>query len=206
MPGKNTLSIVVLSLGLSAFANFAQAQAPAPPLGIKIGVADIQGVIVSSNEGQRDFSALEQKFIPRKAELENLNNEIVKLDADLKKTGDKLSDEERASRARTIDAKKKQLQRNVDDAQAEYQQAEQEIVNRVGTKLIDVMKKYALDNGYAVVLDVSSPQNPVLWADPASVITKQLIDAYNAQSNVPAPPKPAGATPPRPTPTTPKKP
>ncbi len=205
MPGKHILSTIVLSLGLSAlFANSTLAQAPASaPVGTKIAVADIQGVIVNTNEGQRDFGALEQKFGPRKTELETLNNEIVRLDSDLKKTGDKLSEEERANRARTIDAKKKTLQRSVDDAQAEYQQAEQDIVNRIGTKLIDVMKKYALDNRYAVVLDVSSPQNPVLWADPSSVITKQLIDAYNAQSNVPAPATPA---PPRPAPTTPKKP
>jgi outer membrane protein len=202
MPGKQTLSIFVLSLGLSPlFANSARAQVPVT----KIAVADMQTVIVNSNEGKKDFAALEQKFSPRKIELENLNNEIVKLETDLQKTGDKLSPEERAIRARTIDAKKKVLQRSVEDAQAEYQQGEQDIVNRVGTKLIEVMKKYALDNGYSVVLDVSSPQNPVLWAEPNSVITKQLIDAYNAQSGVAAPAtKPAGATPPRPAPTTPK--
>ena len=205
MSGKQTLSILVLSLGLSVlFAGSAPAQASA---GAKIGVADIQGVIVNTNEGKKDFEALQQKFSPKKIELENLNAEIEKLKADLQKTGDKLSDEERASRARTIDAKQKSLQRNVDDAQAEYQQAEQDIVNRIGTKLLEVIKKYAGENGYIVVLDVSSPQNPVLWAEPSSVITKQLIDAYNAQSNVPASvTKPAGAAPPRPAPTTPKKP
>jgi outer membrane protein len=204
MPAKQTLSIIVLGLGLSLLlAGSAPAQAPT---GTKVGVASIQDIIVSTNEGKQAFAELEQRFSPRKVELENLNNEIVRLTADLQKTGDKLSDEERANRARTIDTKKKTLQRSVDDAQAEYQQAEQEIVNRVGTKLLDVIKKYGESNGYATILDTSTAQNPILWAEPNAIITKQLIDAYNAQSNVAAPAKPAGSTTPRPTPATPKRP
>src|SRR5258707_9812837 len=120
MTGKPTLSasMLVLGFGLSLlFASAAQGQAPT---GTKVGVASIQDIIVSTNEGKQAFADLEQKFSPRKVELENLNNEIVRLTADLQKTGDKLSDEERANRARTIDTKKKTLQRNVDDAQAEY--------------------------------------------------------------------------------------
>ena len=204
MPGKQTLSIIVLSLGLSAlFANSAPAQAPVPT---KIAVADIQSVIGNTNEGKKDFADLEQKFTPKRVELESLKAEVDKLTADLQKTGDKLSDEERANRVRILETKQKSLQRSVDDAQAEYQQAEQDIVNRIGVKLLEVMKKYALDNGYAMVLDVSSPQNPVLWADTNAVITRQLVDAYNGQSTIAAPAtKPAGATP-RPAPTTPKKP
>src|SRR4029077_9971798 len=126
------------------FAGSAQAQAPT---GTKGGVASIQDIITSTNERQQAFAALDQRFSPRKTELENLNNEIVRLTADLQKTGDKLSDEERANRARTIETKKKTLQRSVDDAQAEYQQAEQEIVNRVGAKLLEVIKKFGQDNG-----------------------------------------------------------
>jgi hypothetical protein len=84
------------------------------------------------------------------------------------------------------------------------------VVNRVGTKMLDVLSKYAQDNGYLVVLDVSNPKTPVLFANPGTNITKELVDAYNAQSGVAAPAvKPAGATAPRPTtpaPTTPKKP
>jgi outer membrane protein len=206
MTGKQTLSVSMLGLALGLgllFAGSAQAQAPT---GTKVGVASIQDIITGTNEGQQAFAALDQRFSPRKAELENLNNEIVRLTADLQKTGDKLSDEERANRARTIETKKKTLQRSVDDAQAEYQQAEQEIVNRVGAKLLEVIKKFGQDNGYATILDTSTAQNPILWAEPSAIITKQLIDAYNAQSNVAAPAKPAGSTPPRPTPATPKRP
>ncbi|MGC2694334.1 MAG: OmpH family outer membrane protein, partial [Candidatus Angelobacter sp.] len=97
---------------------------------------------------------------------------------------------------KAIDTKQKALQRNYEDAQAEFQQAEQEVVNHIGGKMLKVLEKYAKDNGYAIVLDVSNPQtSPVLWATQGTVITKELVDAYNVENPVgtsaPAP-KPAG--------------
>jgi outer membrane protein len=59
-----------------------------------------------------------------------------------------------------------------------------------------VLEKYAKANGYAVVMDVSNPQTPVLYANPGTNITKNLVDAYNAESPVAAPaPKPAATKP-----------
>jgi outer membrane protein len=101
--------------------------------------------------------------------------------------GDKLSDEQRASRAKEIELKQKTLQRNYEDAQAEFQQAEQEVLNRIGGKMLTVLEKYAKANGYAVVLDVSNPQTSVLWANQGTVITKELVDAYNAENPAVAP-------------------
>src|SRR5947209_3006641 len=54
----------------------------------------------------------------------------------------------------------------------------------------------AKQSGYAVVIDVSSQQSPVLWAAPSVDITKPVIDAYNVVSGVAAPAaKPATSAP-----------
>jgi len=76
---------------------------------------------------------------------------------------------------------------------------------RSAERLAGVLEKYAKANGFAVVLDVSSPQSPVLIANQGTIITKELVDAYNVE-NVATPPatKPTGTKPPTPTPT-PKK-
>ena len=132
----------------------------------------------------------------------------------LQAQGDKLSEDERNNRIRIATEKQKTLQRNYEDFQNEVQQAEQEILGRLGKKMLDVLEKYAKDNGYAVVMDVSSPQTPVLYAHPGTLITKELIDAYNAGSPASKPavsnaPRPAGAAasrPPATGATTPKKP
>jgi outer membrane protein len=56
-----------------------------------------------------------------------------------------------------------------------------------------VMQSYAELHGYTLVLDVSVQQSPVLYASTASNITKDIIDAYNQKSGIPAPP-PGAAT------------
>jgi outer membrane protein len=187
------LSIV---FGATAFAQgAAPADAPAGPVPTKVGVVNIQQAIGECNEGKKDLDALEQKFSPKQAELKGLSDEVENLKKQYQAQADKLSDEEKASKAKAIDIKQKSLQRNYEDAQAEFQQAEQDVINRIGAKMLVVLQKYSVAHGYAMVLDVSNPQtSAVLWATQGSVITKELVDAYNTESPVSAPAKPATGT------------
>ncbi|HKD81436.1 MAG TPA: OmpH family outer membrane protein [Candidatus Angelobacter sp.] len=208
------IQILALSFGLSAAfspAVFAQAaaapvSAPGPaattpgPAPTRIGVLNIQEAILASEEGKKEFDALQQKFGPKQAELKAQNDEVEKMKKDLETQGPKLNDDERTARARTIETKQKALQRNFEDAQAEYQQQESELANRIGAKMLVTLQKYSETHGYAVVLDVSNPQtSPVLWATQGTVITKELVDAYNAENPAGAPAaRPAGAAATRP--------
>jgi len=181
---------LVLVWGISA----ARAQAPAAgsAAGNKVGIVSIQDAIANTNEGKKELETLQQKYAPRQAALQSQNDELENLKKQLQAQGDKLSDEERNTRVRTATEKQKTLQRSAEDFQNEVQQAEQEILNRLGKKMLNVLEKYAKENGYAVVMDVSNPQTPVLYANPGTNITKNLVDAYNAESPATAPaPKPA---------------
>jgi len=116
----------------------------------------------------------------------------------LQAQGDKLSDAERASKAKTVDEKEKQLQRSGEDAQNDYQQEMREVYNTLASKVYDVLSTYAQQQGYTVVLDVSSTQEQaptVLWASETTNITKAVVEAYNAKSGVPAPPSQSEAAP-----------
>ena len=207
----STLALVLL-VGISVAR--AQATAAGASTGNKVGIVSIQDAIANTNEGKKELDALQQKFAPRQAALQTQNDELENVKKQLQAQSDKLSDEERNSRVRAATEKQKTLQRNAEDFQNEVQTAEQEILNRLGKKMLDVMEKYARDNGYAVVMDVSNPQTPVLYANPQTNITKNLIDAYNAQSPAAAAAakpasKPAGAAasrPPASSAPTPKKP
>ena len=78
------------------------------------------------------------------------------------------------------------------------QQEEGKIMQELGHKMMDVIVKYATQNGFALVLDVSQhPQTPVLWADPSADITAEIIKLYDqANPNAGAP---ATAAPSKPT-------
>ena len=152
--------------------------------------------VAQTNEGQRNFADLQKKYEPKRAQLKGLSDEVDNLTKQLQTQGDKLSDAERATRAKTIDDKKKQLEREAEDAQNDFQQEMQELYNGLASKVYDVLASYAQQHGYTLVLDVAQQQNPVLYATESTNITKAIIDAYNVKSGVPAPPaQPAGLAP-----------
>jgi len=170
--------------------------APAGSATVKIGIINIQGAILATNEGQRDFQALEKKFEPKRAELQKANSDIEELTKKLQTQGDKLNEQARGDLARDIESKRKNFQRTYEDAQADWNNQQNELVNRIGGKLLQVMDKYAGDNAFSVILNSAATGEgipTVLWNSPSSDITKAVVDAYNAQYTVAAPSAPAKA-------------
>jgi outer membrane protein len=67
----------------------------------------------------------------------------------------------------------------------------QEALGKVAQKIATTMKNYAQTNGYTILLDVSAQSSNVLWALPSTDISQAVVDAYNKQSGIAAPPPPA---------------
>lgn len=182
----------------------AAASAPAPAGPTKIAVIGFQVAVSQTNEFQRNFADLQKKWEPKREELKKLSDDIDASTKALQTDGAKLSDADRASRAKEIDDKKKQLDRSAEDAQNDFQQEMQTLYSQTASKVYDVLSNYAKQNGYTLVLDVAGQQTPILYALQSTDITKAIVDAYNVKSGVPAPPPsapaPAGATPSAPKP------
>jgi outer membrane protein len=213
----NRLLVCVATLA-SGFALTAAAQVPSAPAPAsaaaaapslsagppKIAVIAFQVAVAQTNEGQRNFADLQKKYDPKRQQLKTLSDEVDNLTKQLQAQGDKLSETERATRAKTIDDKKKQLERSAEDAQNDFQSEMQEMYNGLASKVYDVLASYSQQQGFTLVLDVSQQQNPVLYASESTNITKPVIDAYNLKSGVPAPPAPTASAPsapiPRPSP------
>jgi len=171
--------------------------APAGPS--KIAVIAFQAAVAQTNEGQRNFADLQKKYQPRENALKTRDEEIAGLTKQLQAQGATLSEAARATQARTIDEKKKKLDRDAEDLRNEGTQEIQQMYNTLASKVYDVLASYSQDQGYTLVLDVSQQQNPVLFALPSTDITKPVVEAYNVKSGVPAPPpQPASAPAPKP--------
>jgi len=162
----------------------AAAAAPVPMA--KIAVITFQAAVTQTNEFQRDAADLQKKYDPRRVQIKALSDDIDNLTKQAQNP--QLSDAERASRARAIDEKKKKLDRDTQDAQTDFQTDMQQIINDVAGKVGEVMSDYAEKHGYTLVLDAGDQQTQtVLYAVPAMDITKEIIEAYNTKSGIPAP-------------------
>ena len=170
------------------------AAAAAKSTGTKVGTINIEQAIFASNEGRRDFDVLAKKFEPKQNELKGLADEIDSLKKQLSAQQDKLNDESRDKLVKQIETKQKSFDRATQDAQEDFQSQQGEIGNKILTKMAPLIVKYSSENGYGMILDTSQqwPRGPVIWYGPAVDITQPIVESYNVQSGVPAPP--AGST------------
>jgi outer membrane protein len=205
---KRSLSLVCMlasTLGVSALAQASAPSqtaaeppsAPGAPVSVapagptKIAVIQFEAVVGQTNEGQRAFAELNTKYQPKQQQIKTASDEVDTLKKDLQTAGDKLSDAERQTRLRTIDEKEKTLQRNVEDARNDFSGEMNEKFGGIAQKVAGVMTQYAQQNGYTLILDAGSQQqqqSPILWAAESTNISEAVLQAYNKQSGVPAPP------------------
>jgi outer membrane protein len=187
----------------------ATTHAPAPQaIPAKIAVIEYEQATAATNEGQRALQALQKKYEPQKTQLQALQTEIDSLTKQLQSAPATMSDDERASRARTIETKQKQLQRDGEDATNAFNAEMADTLGAVAKKLGPIVIKYVQDNGYTMLLDNTGQQGgvSVLWLQQGTDISQAVVDSYNASSGVAAPAVPSApsANRPRPTTTTPK--
>jgi outer membrane protein len=201
---KNLIAMTVLGAGMALAQAPAAAPAPVSAPATKVAVIQIQAALAATKEGQKAAADLEVKLSPRKKELDGKQAEIKELQERLQRGGNTLSDSAKEDLTRNIDAKTKTYNRQLEDAQAELEQEQQKVVGTLGQKMMAVIDKYAQQNGFAIVLDVSSQNTPVLYASNTVDITKDVIDLYDKTVFTPTPaaaapkptaPKPAATSP-----------
>ena len=182
-------------------AGSAPATTTGPTGGTKVGTINIQEAIFGSNEGQKEIQVLQKKFEPKQAELKSQNDELESLKKQLNTQGDKLNEDAAGNLKKQIETKQKSFDRNVQDAQEEFGSQQQDIASKILQKMAPMIVKYSQENGFGIIVDTSKPwpQSNVLWWGEAVDITKPVVEAYNVQSGVAAPPAPAGSAAPKPT-------
>ena len=170
---KNLVVLSVLVLGVAALAQ-AQGQVPT-----KIAIIHVQNAILSTKDGQKAATDLQATFSPRQQDLEKKRNELAALQDQLRKGSATMSDDAKTKLMRDIDATTTRVNRDTQDAQSDLDEAQGKLMQELGGKMMAVLEKYATQNGFAVVLDVSNPQTPVLWAASAVDITNDIVKLYD---------------------------
>jgi outer membrane protein len=206
LPALATLCILPAAFG----------QAGAAPAGtpMKVGVMNVQVAITSTAEGKQAAAELQSQFTPRQTDLQNMQKQIDEVRNRLQTGQTTLSDDEKARLAREGDQLTRNLQRKQQESQDDFNDAQQDVVNRIGRKLVEILDGYSKQNGLALVLDTSAQQTPVIYASNEIDITQEIIRLYDQKYPVsrsggssgagassaprPAAPKPAAPAAPKP--------
>jgi outer membrane protein len=159
----------------------------------KIGVVNMQEALVQTKEGQAKLAELRAKYSPKDQDFQKREQELNAKQDQFRKTQNTISDQAKANLQRDIDALEKGLQRDMDDAKQDMDADEQRTVGELGQKMMQVVQKYAADNQYTFIFDVSAENNNIHYASSGSDVTRDVIALYDkaAPQTPPAAP-PAG--------------
>ena len=171
------MKIDAKNLGLGALA--LALLAPAAAAQTKTAIINFQGAIVATKDGQKADAAMRDKFGGRVKDLEALQGDIAKIQDQLNKGSNTMSQEQRDKLARDIDDKKKKLQWDQEDLQNDVDQERGKLINDIGQRMVGIIQEHAQPNGYTLVLDVSAQTSPVIWAANGIDISAEVIALYD---------------------------
>src|ERR1700732_3268470 len=171
----------------------------------KIAVLNVRNAIVATAEGKQAQAQLQSQFAPKQNELQSTQKQIEDIQRRLNEGARTLSDDEKAKLQRQGELLTRRLQRDNDGLTEELNAAQGEIVDTIGRKMLDVLDRYARENGYVAVLDTSAQGSPVIYgsaqADTRQEVLRFYDQAYRVKSagapaaSAPASPKPASPAP-----------
>ena len=156
---------------------------------------DMQSALLGTQDGQTVQTELKKKFEPKEQEFQKRQNDLQAKQAQYQKTGGTMSETAKASAEREMEALSRAMQRDNEEAQQDFQAEENRVLAPLLQKMQNIINKYAADNQIGMVVDASRQQNNLIYADPASDITKAIITLYNQAPAAPAAVAPTAATP-----------
>jgi len=176
-----SLSALVLMLGTGA----AQAQ--------KFAIINMQQAVLLTTDGKKASAAINAKFTPVKAEIDQMAKDIqAKQDAFTKNRATLSPSAATAAQAEIQDLTTK-LQRRQQDAQQDLQDEENKLLAVIVPKLQQIINQYAAANGVTLVIDTSAEPNNLIFGDASLNILAPIVTAYEKANGGVIPP--AGTAP-----------
>lgn len=167
-----------LALGLCTSALLAQSKpVNTTEAGAKIAAINMRAAIANTSEGKQAAAQMETEFLARRKELEDLNKKINDLQHRLTAGASTLGDEEKQKL--TVEGQRltRQLERRQNEFQEDLNDAQSDVIGRIGRRMVEVLGKYAPSKGYGAVLDNSSQSTPVMYA--STDITQEVVKLYD---------------------------
>src|SRR6266481_1803447 len=173
----------------------------------KVAIVDFERALVESAEGKKSSDKFNATLQSKQAEAEKRQKELEDTQRKLQTQERTLSDTAKANLQKEIDRRTTELQRFNEDSQKELQSLRDELLRPIAERASAILNAIAAERGYTVIVDVSNPQNGVIWFNPKNDITDELtrrIDAQTPKTSDAAPTAAPSPVRPAPAPLTPR--
>ncbi len=144
---------------------------------VKIGFVDLQRILIQTKRGQDARAKVMAEVSQKQKEIDAQEEEIRKLEADLRKQSTVLSDAARREREEAIQRKKRDLVRTVEDFNRDLAKREQELLNDLLKEIAIVVQEFGKEKGFTLILE--RQQGGVLYAGEGVDITKEIMERFD---------------------------
>jgi outer membrane protein len=141
----------------------------------KVSVINLQRAVLESAEIKKADADMQARYKPRSAAVEQLQKDIANIAQQLQTNAGKFTPQAEAELTAQGQKKQRDLQRLQEDLQADVERERNEILQKAGAKMSEVVKKIAEEKGYDLVVEVSTS----VYFKPAMEITNDAIAAYD---------------------------
>jgi outer membrane protein len=163
----------------------------------KVAVVDFERAVVESRDGKVSSEKFNATLQAKQADVEKRQKDLDEAEKKLQNGARTLSDTAKADLQKDIDRKTTELKRINEDAQKELQMLRDELLRPIAERATALLNAMADEQSYTVVIDISNPENSVLWVNPKNDITAELVKRLDAQAPKGEPPKPPAAAAPK---------
>lgn len=171
--------LLALSLLLAVRAAHAQ--------GMKIGYVDVQRAVQEVEEGKQARTRLKAELDQKRANLDQKRANLEKMKADYDKQAPVLSEDARRKKQEELQKAFIEAQNEAGQMQEELSGKEQEAMQNISKRLLQVVAEVSDRESFTFVLDKAA----LLYAPAASDVTNEVVRRYNERFGA----GPAGKTP-----------
>jgi len=143
----------------------------------KIGVMNVQKIIVNCDAGKKAKTRFEQKMKDLQVGFKEEEAALKAMQTEIKKKSSVWSEEKKAEKIREFKKSGRELQAKTEDARFEMKQMQDKELEPILKALEKVVEKFGQENGYTTIMDSKSG---VVYFDKKTDISDAIVKKLNA--------------------------
>lgn len=167
-----------LALGIVALALMGLSVASTHAAEMKVGVMNVQKILVDSVAGKAAKEKMDQKMGDLQAKFKAEEQELVELQKEIEKKSSAWSEETKQVKVREFQKKRRELQEKSEDARFEMKTLNDKELAPILDALKNVVATFGEQYGYTLILDAKTG---VIYFSEAVDITNQLTKELDAK-------------------------
>jgi outer membrane protein len=143
---------------------------------VKIGVMNVQKIIVTCDAGKEAKTRFEQKMKGLQDSFKEEENALKELQEEIKKKSSAWSEEKKAEKIRVFQKNGRELQAKTEEARFEMKQLQDKELEPILKALEKVVDTFGLENGYTSIMD---SKGGVIYFDKKIDISEAIVQKLN---------------------------